>query len=655
MFTNKNWIQNLVRSTVLIVLLLSLIVPGSQAPLAQGFSASPTPKFTVYPDNDTVVAADWPVGANLTITVDDPDTVPNPDYTTALIADSGGSRTFDLSSKIDIQMGFTVTLTDGSTLKTHLVVVEISSVSASEDIVYGQAVPAGIVVETYACSKWVCATRTETVDPGGLWQANFHVWGDQDWEFDTLDLVAGADGQTFSYDQDGDSTRVFWTIPNPRFAVDPDNDAVVASGWPPASELTIDVYINPAAPDPDFSQTVTVGSKGSASVPFSGIVDIQTGYKITATDGITPKSHIVTNLQITAQDPLTDTISGTAEPYSSVEVTACKATDPTDCGRRFESTDSGGFWQADFSQVGGGPWETVLIDLMPGVTGIAAQSDADNDQTELDWHIPAPYVKVYPNTDKVWAYDWTIGTDVTISVDDPGTGLNPDFSQTVTVVSTPGNPTYGSAEVDMSADIDIQAGFFITVTDGVRTKTLIATAVQVTSVDRDTDTIYGQAEPDSIVYISVCDPPDCVSRTEITDYDGFWQSTFAVPGDEPGETGLMDIVLGTSIDAYQLDLDGDSTNFALLTPPIISGNAGAADVSLDYYDGDPKTATSDVNGDYSFTVTYNWSGTVTPSRPDYVFEPVSLDYTDVQTDQTGQDYLAILITYRLYLPLVFRN
>jgi hypothetical protein len=50
--------------------------------------------------------------------------------------------------------------------------------------------------------------------------------------------------------------------------------------------------------------------------------------------------------------------------------------------------------------------------------------------------------------------------------------------------------------------------------------------------------------------------------------------------------------------------------------------------------------TTDTNGDYEVWVSYNWSGTVTPSKAHYTFDPVNRAYTDVLDDKTGQDYLA---------------
>jgi len=73
-------------------------------------------------------------------------------------------------------------------------------------------------------------------------------------------------------------------------------------------------------------------------------------------------------------------------------------------------------------------------------------------------------------------------------------------------------------------------------------------------------------------------------------------------------------------------------------PPTISGNVGAGGVTLSYTDGTAKTATSAADGSYSLSVSYNWSGTITPSKACYVFNPLSISYGSVTTNQTAQNY-----------------
>jgi hypothetical protein len=50
--------------------------------------------------------------------------------------------------------------------------------------------------------------------------------------------------------------------------------------------------------------------------------------------------------------------------------------------------------------------------------------------------------------------------------------------------------------------------------------------------------------------------------------------------------------------------------------------------------------TTDVNGFYEVWVDYNWSGTVTPSKAHYTFEPNQMSYVDVLAGQQDQNYVA---------------
>jgi hypothetical protein len=83
---------------------------------------------------------------------------------------------------------------------------------------------------------------------------------------------------------------------------------------------------------------------------------------------------------------------------------------------------------------------------------------------------------------------------------------------------------------------------------------------------------------------------------------------------------------------------------ATLLTYIISGNAGVSGVTMN---GLPNTPVSDADGNYSDTVNYNWSGTVTPAKAGYTFSPASKDYSNVMSDQLNQDYTATLNTYTI--------
>jgi uncharacterized repeat protein (TIGR02543 family) len=63
--------------------------------------------------------------------------------------------------------------------------------------------------------------------------------------------------------------------------------------------------------------------------------------------------------------------------------------------------------------------------------------------------------------------------------------------------------------------------------------------------------------------------------------------------------------------------------------------------------GLPGNPTTDASGNYSGTVDYRWSGTVTPSKAGYSFNPSSRTYSNVTSDQLDQNYTASIIKYTL--------
>jgi hypothetical protein len=70
----------------------------------------------------------------------------------------------------------------------------------------------------------------------------------------------------------------------------------------------------------------------------------------------------------------------------------------------------------------------------------------------------------------------------------------------------------------------------------------------------------------------------------------------------------------------------------------ISGNTGVEGALITWADG---TTTSNVNGDYSITIPFGWSGAVTPTFEGYRFNPTEKVYVNVITNQVSQDFTAI--------------
>ena len=134
---------------------------------------------------------------------------------------------------------------------------------------------------------------------------------------------------------------------------------------------------------------------------------------------------------------------------------------------------------------------------------------------------------------------------------------------------------------------------------------------------------------------------DEIEKTVISDNAGNYFFSVLYPWSgtvTPSKAGYRFTPVNRTYNSPPIDqLNQDYTAERVYT---ISGNAGIAGVTISYADGTPKWVLTDNLGNYSFQVPEHWSGTVTPSRSGYVFSPANRVYSDVQSDQSDQNYLA---------------
>ncbi len=76
----------------------------------------------------------------------------------------------------------------------------------------------------------------------------------------------------------------------------------------------------------------------------------------------------------------------------------------------------------------------------------------------------------------------------------------------------------------------------------------------------------------------------------------------------------------------------------------ISGSVGVPGVTMQ---GLPNNPTTDETGYYIAIVKWGWTGTVTPKKDGWTFEPHSKTYPEVTNDQDNQDYTATPVTYTI--------
>ena len=133
-----------------------------------------------------------------------------------------------------------------------------------------------------------------------------------------------------------------------------------------------------------------------------------------------------------------------------------------------------------------------------------------------------------------------------------------------------------------------------------------------------------------------------IAKTTTTDGSGNYSIT--VQGGWSGSVtpSLTGYTFTPAVRSYS-SISSDQLNQDYTVAPTvytISGNAGIGSAVLSWTDGTAKTTTADGTGLYSFTVSYNWSGTVTPSLSSHSFTPANRTYSNVLSDQTAQNYTA---------------
>jgi len=332
----------------------------------------------------------------------------------------------------------------------------------------------------------------------------------------------------------------YFGVPNPQLEARPEEEYVSGRDWPEAIDITLTIDDPATQQIPDFTDVQTAyapewdPNQIRVDFYFHGAFDLQTGHIVTLSDGSISKEHTVTSLAITGVDPGVDTVFGSADAGTIVDVWI----HGQDAPGMQATPDSLGNWDADFT----GQW-----DIVPGSDGAAQQNDDDGDYTWVHWQVPNPLFAVRPDRDNINGWDWARNLEVTVTLDNV-------YSTTESVDGG------GNFYLNLDGVYDIVPGTQVEVTDGANTKDHVVTNLSIDTVDVNLDRVYGTATPDAQVNIWICGQDDCANRWEIADGGGSWWTDFAESGNEEGEEQTADIGLGTRIDSGEWDEDGDNTH-----------------------------------------------------------------------------------------------
>ena len=97
----------------------------------------------------------------------------------------------------------------------------------------------------------------------------------------------------------------------------------------------------------------------------------------------------------------------------------------------------------------------------------------------------------------------------------------------------------------------------------------------------------------------------------------------------------------TSYKSVTANQTNQSYNATLLTF-LVSGSVGVGGAVMNGLPGQPVT---DREGIYSVSVPYNWTGSVTPTKEGYIFNPANRKYDNVARTETNQNYTASMLTF----------
>jgi hypothetical protein len=485
-----------------------------------------SPKIEVSPEDDWVQSWNrWTPETTVTLTIADGSSVV---YSDSQTTDSHGNFHFSLWNIFDLQRGQVVTVSDGTTTKTHTVLpLYVDGVDITTDTISGRADASKDVEVWVNGDGWLVVAP----DGPGNWSADFSS---------QTDLTYAHDGGSRQVDEDGDTTLVSWS--SPRFQVAPEDDWVQSwSRWTPGATITLTIEDGGVEV---YSDSQTADTNGYFNFNLWDVFDLQRGQVVTVSDGTTTKTHTVMPLYVDDIDITTDTISGRADASKDVDVWVHGNGGLT-------VTSDGGNWTADFSG---------MTDLTYLSDGGSQQIDEDGDATGVWWSSPSFQATPEDNTVSSWNR-WSAGTTVTLTVEENGIEVQSD-SQTT--------DAHGNFNFNVWA-VDLETGHQITVTDGTLTKTHTVTDVSVTSIDTDADQVHGTAASGARVRVRVSLFNDGSERTVLADADGNWMADFSVGADGQPAYNITD---STFVNANEFDDDGDSTYRRFGAP--IQGSTGVA-------------------------------------------------------------------------------
>ena len=319
---------------------------NSASPASANVAAVSDPGWIqLDPARDGIFGAGWPASVGVLVTADDPATAETPDVSVTLTSNAGGVFMGTLPG---LAPGWLVTASYDGGIATHTVRdISITDADPATGIVHGTADPSS---DLSVYVQGGAARVSTTADSSGNWVADLTG---------VSDIVPGSEVVADQNGPGNGSTVAFLIVPGLGFIqLDPSRDEIYGGAWLSGVDVLVTADDPATAEEPDVSVTLTSNAAGVFMGTLPGLAP---GWVVTASyDGATT-THMVRDISITAADPATDTVRGTATPSTDLVVYGLNS--PT---RVSTTADSSGNWVADLS----GAFDIQLESL------VIAQQDA---------------------------------------------------------------------------------------------------------------------------------------------------------------------------------------------------------------------------------------------------------------------------------------
>ena len=299
-----------------------------------------------------------------------------------------------------------------------------------------------------------------------------------------LQIYQDIGQQVSQYDENGNSTIVSWSVPNPFIIVNLTDQTVFGVDWTKSTQVEVDI-------DGTKFHGMSDG-RGFFIFENIGLV-LPPGQTVTATDGKSTRTHKVYKLAIKSIDPATDTVYGTGEPFSKVR---------SHIGSFYgwADIDANGEWS--ISSAG-------KEDITIGTRGYASITDEYNNSTEVFWFIPNPRIYVSRTSNTINCYGCPQFENVSLTF----------RGETLLGITD----AYGSVEFKITPALKDGEKILLTLEDGRTTLTYSVQPLYVAGFNSIKRAAEGTASPGAEIFVYICNEYCiAINPNPVSDSSGHW-------------------------------------------------------------------------------------------------------------------------------------